>query len=398
LDLSPMNPGSPGDTLSISSRAAGSYPLSASVIPWFSGDFYNIGFGDEIKVGLGDLEPLDQLWSSLIGGPNFLFSSFWGRASENWIFEDQDDLEESFSMEFPLGFTAEGLREQLRENFIEFDTRRALSGNETEEEEAIIRAGIALDAAEFAENLGEFEYFLTYALYLTPIDGQSQFEISYAVERIYLDPVSGELLNEAQWLARPRTERSVGSFDGPVVTSVTPSVAAPGATVVLAGSRLDAVTSVSVDGKPLTLSSVTGNSITAQLPTDLTPGTKDLVLVSSLGSVTVQSALSITRPGASSGDGSAAQPTASIRRSSETEAKLWARDVIGAGKVQFMLNGREIGWVRAVDATDPKLRVPSSGPMAGRAYFVRTARLVPGKNVLEIYVDGERVRRVSYSR
>jgi hypothetical protein len=37
--------------------------------------------------------------------------------------------------------------------------------------------------------------------------------------------------------------------------------------------------------------------------------------------------------------------------------------------------------------------------MAGRAYFVRTARLEPGrKNVLEIYVNGERVRRVAYGR
>jgi hypothetical protein len=79
--------------------------------------------------------------------------------------------------------------------------------------------------------------------------------------------------------------------------------------------------------------------------------------------------------------------------------KFYARDLVGAGKVRFMLNGREIGWVRAIDTTDPKLRVADSGPMAGRAYFVRTARLEPGrKNVLEIYVAGERVRRVAYGR
>jgi hypothetical protein len=92
------------------------------------------------------------------------------------------------------------------------------------------------------------------------------------------------------------------------------------------------------------------------------------------------------------------EPRASIRRISDTEAKLYLLDVVDAGKVQFMLNGRELGWVRAIDATDPKLRVADSGPMAGRAYFVRTAQLEPGKNVLEIYVDGERVRRVAYGR
>jgi len=88
-----------------------------------------------------------------------------------------------------------------------------------------------------------------------------------------------------------------------------------------------------------------------------------------------------------------------VKRISDSEAKMYLRDPVGAGKVQFMLNGREIGWVRAIDATDPKLRVATSGPMAGRAYFVRTARLEPGrKNVLEIYVAGERVRRVAYGR
>jgi hypothetical protein len=94
----------------------------------------------------------------------------------------------------------------------------------------------------------------------------------------------------------------------------------------------------------------------------------------------------------------AGEPRASIRRISETEAKLYLVDVVGAGKIQYILNGRELGWVRAIDATDPKLRVPSSGPMAGRAYFVRTAQLAPGKNVLEVLVDGERVRRVAYTR
>jgi ELWxxDGT repeat protein len=95
---------------------------------------------------------------------------------------------------------------------------------------------------------------------------------------------------------------------------------------------------------------------------------------------------------------SPSQATAAIRRLSEGEAKVWVRDVVGEGKVQILLNGRELGWVRAIDATDPKLRVPSTGPMAGRAYFVRTAQLAAGKNVLEVYVDGERVRRVVYSR
>jgi hypothetical protein len=71
---------------------------------------------------------------------------------------------------------------------------------------------------------------------------------------------------------------------------------------------------------------------------------------------------------------------------------MYARDVVGAGKVQFFHNGREIGWVRAVDATDPKLNVATDG-------FVRTRALVAGRNVFEIFVDGERVvRRIATGR
>jgi hypothetical protein len=80
------------------------------------------------------------------------------------------------------------------------------------------------------------------------------------------------------------------------------------------------------------------------------------------------------------------------------QVKFYAKNPVGAGKIQFMLNGREIAWVRAADANDPKLRVVATGPMAGVAYLVRTINLEPGKNALEIFVDGERVRRVAYTR
>lgn len=81
-----------------------------------------------------------------------------------------------------------------------------------------------------------------------------------------------------------------------------------------------------------------------------------------------------------------------------TQAKLYAKSVIGQGKVSLRLNGKEIAWVRAVDETDPKLRVVTSGPMTGANYLVRTVNLQKGKNVLEVYVDGVRLTRTAYSR
>tara|TARA_B110000503_G_scaffold104552_1_gene155942 strand:+ start:98 stop:2257 length:2160 start_codon:yes stop_codon:yes gene_type:complete len=81
-----------------------------------------------------------------------------------------------------------------------------------------------------------------------------------------------------------------------------------------------------------------------------------------------------------------------------TEAKLYAKNIIGAGKVTFRVNGKEIAWIRAVDEIDPKLRVVTEGPMTGANYLVRTVKLNPGKNVLEVYIDGVRTTRVAYSR
>jgi len=81
------------------------------------------------------------------------------------------------------------------------------------------------------------------------------------------------------------------------------------------------------------------------------------------------------------------------------QAKFYARELVGAGKVQFYLNGVELGWVRAADRSDPKLRSLPAGPLVGEPYFVRTANLeLAHKNILEIYVEGQRVHRVAYTR
>ena len=73
--------------------------------------------------------------------------------------------------------------------------------------------------------------------------------------------------------------------------------------------------------------------------------------------------------------------------------KMYAKNIVLAGKVQLMLNGKEIAWVRATSAADSKLRTAN-----GASYLVRTIDLVEGqKNVLEIYVDGVRTTRNAYT-
>lgn len=81
------------------------------------------------------------------------------------------------------------------------------------------------------------------------------------------------------------------------------------------------------------------------------------------------------------------------KKLTDNSIKLYAKNIVGVGKVQFFLNGKEIAWVRAVDETDPKLRKAN-----GFNYLVRTVNLKAGqKNAVEIYVDGERVRRAAYT-
>lgn len=88
-----------------------------------------------------------------------------------------------------------------------------------------------------------------------------------------------------------------------------------------------------------------------------------------------------------------AVPFGWTKRLGDTQAKLYAKDIIGAGKVVFKLNGKEIAWVNAKDESDPKLRLAG-----GSNYLVRTVNLAAGKNVLEVYINGERVKRTVYSR
>jgi hypothetical protein len=95
----------------------------------------------------------------------------------------------------------------------------------------------------------------------------------------------------------------------------------------------------------------------------------------------------------SAGDTELMVTRAWTKRISPTQVKIYAKNIVGAGKVQFFHNGKEIAWVRAIDATNPKLFEGN-----GSFYLVRTATLVAGKNRFEVRIDGERVRFNTYTR
>jgi len=83
----------------------------------------------------------------------------------------------------------------------------------------------------------------------------------------------------------------------------------------------------------------------------------------------------------------------STRNLGDGAVKMYGKSIVGAGKVQFMLNGKEIAWVNATSEGNPKLRTANDA-----YYLVRTVYLIKGqKNILEVHLDGVRIKRAAYN-
>ena len=78
-------------------------------------------------------------------------------------------------------------------------------------------------------------------------------------------------------------------------------------------------------------------------------------------------------------------PAFYAKQISATELKIYAKDIVGIGKVSTRFNGREVGWVRASSSSDRKLRI-----IDGTAYLVRSVKLRSGVNKVDIFVNDQR--------
>jgi len=167
-------------------------------------------------------------------------------------------------------------------------------------------------------------------------------------------------------------------FTGPVLNTPAIGAAVAGGKLVISGSNLGGVSKIEIGGLDAQVVVLADGSIEITVPRGLTPGVYDIVINSDAGRVTVQGGLTVAA-GAVAGE---VRP--STKLIAENRVKVWAFGTVGAGKVQIKLNGREVAWANALSADDPKLR---------DGYLVRTLTLAAGKNVIEVYVDGERVSR-----
>lgn len=179
-------------------------------------------------------------------------------------------------------------------------------------------------------------------------------------------------------------------YEGPILSKFstrTLDVCKP-TSVTIAGTRLAGITG-SVNGVPVNVISTTDTSAVIEVPAGLTPGNKiNLVVNSSYGTLTFQNAFDI--PAATCAADLSKGRWTQLQSDGKT-VKIYAKDPIGDGKIQFFKDGKEIAWINAVDESDPKLSFASGYP-----YLVRSVVLNEGKNRFEIKLDGVRVWRATY--
>jgi hypothetical protein len=178
-------------------------------------------------------------------------------------------------------------------------------------------------------------------------------------------------------------------YQGPVFEGFSGLDAVIGSRVTLTGVSLATISLIEIAGVTVGGLVVSDTQVSFTVP-KAPPGLQNLKVTSGFGQLIVQGALVVRA--------AAVIASSWTKKLATSSVKLYAKNIIGAGKVRFVLNGKEIAWVRALDASDSKLGLITEGPMAGANYLVRTVNLVRGqKNVLEVYVDGVLTTRTAYS-
>ena len=226
--------------------------------------------------------------------------------------------------------------------------------------------------------------------------------LSGTADVILTQPNGGDLLIDVPthpFSAPVFTVRSTPSatsapYTGPLLNTYSDRNPSIGDEVTISGLRLNLVTSCTIDGVTAVMSNQSADSFTITIPAGLRPGPKDLVITSSAGTLTVQDALTVSAAVEDSSEPvSAVSAKGWTKKLNDSSVKIYAKDVVGVGKVQIFFKGKEIAWVRATSAGDTKLRTAN-----GAHFLVRTVELVKGqKNILEVHLDGIRIKRAAYS-
>ena len=182
-------------------------------------------------------------------------------------------------------------------------------------------------------------------------------------------------------------------FDGPVITTdFSGDSFTVGENVTISGTGLDDISSVRFGD---TEASVTAseNSASFVVP-DVEPGPYTLTIESSNGSIGLQQQVTVLASGEVVIGDEADETKGWTSKLNVSEVKMYAKNIQIGSKYQFFVNGEEIAWVRKNSETD--IEGSNLRQALGTDYMVRTVELMPGKNALEVFIDGTRVWRAAY--
>ena len=165
---------------------------------------------------------------------------------------------------------------------------------------------------------------------------------------------------------------STGSYSGPVIELVNPNPVPQGETLTISGERLDQIERVAIGESIVTKSDIIfgENQMSFEVPLDAALGQQPIVVSGSFGSLSFQDGVEITAALAQS---ASQELRFEVSEMANGDLKLYAFGVIASGKVQFVVDGEEVAWVRAANSSDSKLR---SMQQDGQTihYLVRTIK------------------------
>lgn len=173
------------------------------------------------------------------------------------------------------------------------------------------------------------------------------------------------------------------NYAGPIVTNAPLELPASGGELTLTGERLDQVTLISAAGVVASITTQSASQISIEFGA-LRSGVHNVLLEGSFGKLTIQDGLLV-----SDQEAAVAASDYQIKIKSPNEIKIYALNVVGVGKVQFFVNGKEIAWVRASGNSDPKLRTVQNAD-SEISYLVRTVN-TDGSATISIAVNGVEV-------
>jgi hypothetical protein len=258
-----------------------------------------------------------------------------------------------------------------------------------------------IEYAEYSGVCGSYQIYPALPSTLTQrvlTDLRPDTEYCLRVSSVALNGVSGA--TDVVTIKTPIAQVGATPYIGPIVTGVGSdpfshrAVVRPGARVTLTGQRLASVSRVKIGNREIAIVASGDRELVLALPEDLAPGHYDLVLIGSFGTLTIQSALTIT-------DSVSQVPSNEMRywmrRISASQAKVYVMNPTVGSSIQILHQVGGSGNYRRVFArTVQSESVPFLRQGASGGYVVRTIQL--GEvNRIRVVIDGVAVRHVRYN-